>query len=294
MPKIAIIILNWNQPELTISTINSIGQITHKNFEYKIVLVSNKPIQLPRTVKTIIYKNNLGYSGGNNLGIKYALKHKYDYVLIANNDIRVSPDFLEKLLFQIKLQPKSIVAPKIYFEKGFEFYKSRYKLSERGHVIWAMGGKIDWQNIYGSNIAIDEVDHGQYDQSPPKPDFISGCCFLVNAHFFQEVGLFDPNYYLYMEDVDLSIRAKQRKYSLIIASQSTIWHINSGTAVASSQIQDYFITRNRLYFTYKYASLRTKFAIFRESIKHIIVGRTWQKIGVRDFYLSKLGKGSWV
>lgn len=294
MPKIAVVILNWNQPKLTLTTINSILQIKHTHFEYKIILVTNTKLNIKPDIFQILTKDNLGFTGGNNLGINYALKNNFDYILIANNDIRVDANFLEKLLSEIKLQPKSIVAPKIYFEKGYEFHKNRYQKSDLGNVIWAMGGKIDWNNIYGSNIAIDEVDKGQYDKNPPIPDFISGCCFLASSKFFQQVGHFDEKYYLYMEDVDLSLRAVKAGYTIIIVPNSKIWHINSGTAGAATNIQDYFITRNRLLFAFKYGSLKTKMAIFRESLKHLLFGRPWQKIGIKDYYLSKFGQGSWV
>ncbi|PJA51045.1 hypothetical protein CO168_01930, partial [Candidatus Shapirobacteria bacterium CG_4_9_14_3_um_filter_36_12] len=143
MPKIAIIILNWNQPQLTISTIESFLKIEHKLFEYQIILVTNQQLKIENCkLKIIQYSANLGYSGGNNLGIKYALKNNFDYVLVANNDIRVNPNFLQILINEIKINPKQILAPKIYFEKGYEFHKNRYKSSELGKVIWAMGGKI--------------------------------------------------------------------------------------------------------------------------------------------------------
>jgi len=309
MPKIAIIILNWNQPQLTISTIESFLKIKHQNFSCQIVVVDNGStdnsiLKIKKFIHSleignwkleiIQNKENLGYSGGNNLGIKYALKNNFDYVLVANNDIRVNPNFLQILINEIKINPKQILAPKIYFEKGYEFHKNRYKSSELGKVIWAMGGKIDWGNVYGSNIAIDNVDHGQFDNNLQTPDFISGCCLLTSMELFKDVGLFDKKYYLYLEDIDLSVRASKSGYTLKIIPNSIIWHINSGTAIAASNIQDYFITRNRLLFAYKYAPLKTKLAIFRESIKHLLFGRPWQKIGVRDYYLSKFGQGSWV
>jgi GT2 family glycosyltransferase len=156
-----------------------------------------------------------------------------------------------------------------------------------------MGSQIDWNNIYGSNFGIDEVDHGQFDHRNLHPDFISGCCFLVNKDFFKTVGLFDDKFYLYLEDADLSQRAKKLGYHLKIVPQSVIWHLNSGSSGAASPLHDYFLTRNRLIFSSRYASLRTKFAVFRESVKHLLIGRQWQKIAVKDFYLGRLGKGSW-
>jgi len=304
MPKIAIVILNWNQAKLTISTIESMLQMKHINFNYQIVLVDNGSsdnsinqfnLQYGNNtnIKIIQSRINQGYSGGNNLGINWAIKNKFDYILIANNDIRVDQNFLEELLSEINKCPKSILAPKIYFEKGYEFHKNRYKKSELGKVLWALGGRIDWDNIYGSNIAIDEVDHGQYDKTAILPNFISGCCFLTPTTLFKEIGLFDKKYFLYLEDADLSVRATQAGYQLKVIPKSKIWHINSGTAGAASKLQDYFISRNRLLFANKYASIRTKIALFRESIKFLLIGRYWQKRGVVDFYLSNFKQGSW-
>ena len=304
MPKIAIVILNWNTTDLTKTTIDSFLKINHSGFNYQIILVDNGSKiecinELEKTYAgnkliTILKSTiNQGYAEGNNIGIRYALENKYDYIMIANSDIRVDKDFLNILFNQIKENPKLFLAPKIYFESGYEFHKDRYSKSELGNVLWAMGGVIDWNNIYGSNIGIDEVDKGQYDKDSLTPDFISGCCFLVKSEIFKKIGLFDKRYFLYMEDVDLSFRAKNNGYKLKIIPNSKIWHINSGTAGAASNLQDYFISRNRILFTFKYASLRTKFAIFRESISHLIFGRPWQKIGIRDFYLSNFEKGSW-
>ena len=303
IPRVAVIILNWKQPQLTLDTVNSFFKIKHTNFNYQIILIDNgspdNSINLfeshfgKNPIVTILKsKSNLGYVG-NNLGIKYALKKKFDYYLVVNNDVIFDSKFLEILMKEISLYPNSILSPKIYFAPGYEFHKDRYFKKDLGKVIWAVGGTIDWQNIYGSNLGIDEVDKGQYDLKIPPSDFISGCCFLVSRKFFQDVGLFDEKYYLYLEDADLSRRAIKAGYQLKVVSDSFIWHVNSGSSGAGSSLHDYFLTRNRLLFTFRYAGLRTKFAVFRESLRQLFTGRPWQKRGVIDFYLGRLNQGSW-
>jgi len=303
-PKIAIIVLNYKQPDLTFTTIKSLKKIDHPSFDYQIILVDNGSPDDSFSKFTQKYKDdsiitllkiesNLGYSGGNNFGINYALKNKFDYLLIVNNDVEVDKSFLNQLFLKLIENPLQIVAPKIYFAPGFEYHHNRYQKNEIGKVIWALGSQIDWDNIYGSNIAIDEVDKGQFDKVNKKPDFISGCCFLVTSAFFKDVGLFDDRYYLYMEDTDLSLRAIKAGFQLTIVPKSIIWHLNSGSSGAASPLHDYFLTRNRLLFSFRYARFRTKFAVFRESIKHLFSGRPWQKRGIIDFYLGRLGKGSW-
>lgn len=302
--KIALIILNWKQPQLTFDTLDSIFKCHSKDFEYHIYLVDNgspddsvaqfqKRYQKNKQVTILTTGDNLGYAGGNNFGLKEAMKNSFDYYLVANNDILVAPDFLQKLFDASQKYPNSILTPKIYFAPGFEFHKDRYSKSELGKVIWAVGSQLDWDNIYGSNIGIDEVDHGQYDKKQPKIDFISGCCFLISDEIIRKIGIFDEKFYLYMEDSDLTIRAKKAGFKLMLIPDSVIWHCNSGSSKPGSSLQDYFITRNRLLFGFRYASFRTKFALFRESIKFLITGSSWRKKGVLDFYLGRFGKGSW-
>ena len=304
IPKVAVIILNWKQPQLTLDTVSSFFKTKHSGFDYQIILIDNgSPDDSVKIFENAFSKNpsvtilktktNLGYVGGNNLGIKYGLKNKYDYFLIVNNDVLFHPQFLEKLYKIIKHTPKSFLAPKIYFAPGFEFHKDRYTKKDLGRVIWSIGGIIDWQNIYGSNLGIDEVDRGQYNLHLPPSDFISGCCFLVSRQFFLDVGLFDEKYYLYLEDADLSRRAIRSGYQLKVVPDSIIWHVNSGSSGVGSNLHDYFLTRNRLLFTYRYAGFRTKFAVFRESLNQLFIGRPWQKRGVVDFYLGRLNQGSW-
>lgn len=302
--KIALIILNWKQPELTFATLDSIFKCQTKGFDYHIYLIDNgspddsvaqfkKKYKNNPLVTIVETGSNLGYAGGNNYGLREAQKQNYDYYLVANNDILVAPDFLQKLYDSSQKYPDSILTPKIYFAPGYEFHKDRYKKNEIGKVIWAVGSQIDWNNIYGSNIGIDEVDHGQYDHKQPKIDFISGCCFLVSGEILNRIGIFDERFYLYMEDSDLTQRALRAGFQLRLVPESKIWHCNSGSSKPGSSLQDYFITRNRLLFGFRYASVRTKFALFRESLRFLVTGSSWRKKGVLDFYLGRLGKGSW-
>ena len=96
-----------------------------------------------------------------------------------------------------------------------------------------------------------------------------------------------------MEDSDLSERIKKAGFKVMYSPRGRLWHKVSQGSGIGSELNDYFITRNRMLFGMTYAKLRTKFALFRESIKLLLIGRKWQKIGIRDYYLGKFGKGSW-
>lgn len=306
MTKIAVIILNWNQPKLTFTTITSLKKTKSKNFTYHIFLIDNGSSNNSKNLFNHKYSkdpkvtlhylpNNLGFAGGNNVGIELALKRKFNYILLLNNDTIVDPKFLIYLVNTL-LEDKSIgiVGPKIYFAPGFEFHKDRYSPKDIGKVIWSAGGLIDWNNIIFSNRGIDEIDHGQYDRPTSKIDKISGCCALIPSDVFETIGLLDNDLYLYNEDDDFCQRLVKAGYRLYYQPKSFIWHLNSGSSSSGGGLlHDYFMTRNRLVFGFRYASIRTKFALFRDSLRLLLFGYRWQKIGVIDFYRHRLGKGSW-
>jgi len=306
MTKIAIIILNWKQPKLTIDTVNSVLKINQKNIDFHIYLLDNNSqdtsiddfensFSINKKISILNTGSNLGYTG-NNWGIRKAINSdNYDYILLLNNDVIVDKDFLYELIKKAKsIKIPALVGPKIYFAPHYEYHKDRYKDNEIGNVIWFAGGKIDWNNIYGSNIGVDEVDKGQYDNHDIPIDFLTGCCLLIDTKIINTIGMLDKRYFMYLEDMDYSQRVKLSGFKLLFASKSKIWHVNSGSSGSGSKLHDYFISRNRLMFGFKYATFRTKFALFRESIKLLIIGRKYVKKGIIDYFTKNLGKGSWL
>jgi len=306
MKTVAIIVLNWNQPALTTKTISSLRKITAKNFSYHIYLIDNGSADNSfETFKTIyskdkyisIYRidNNLGFVGGNNFGISQALIKKYNYYLLLNNDVEVKSDFLEKLInYSLKNTAVGLLGPKIYFAPGFEFHHHRYQSFELGKIIWFAGGHIDWNNVYCTHLGIDEVDTGQYNQINTSIDYLTGCCLLIKSEVIKKIGTLDKQYYLYLEDADYCHRSKLSGFDLAYIPESVIWHYNSGSSTAGGNLHHYFMTRNRLIFGYKYTGLKTKFALFRDSVRILFTSKSnWQKTAIIDYYLKKLGKGSW-
>ncbi len=306
-PLVYIVILNWNRQEETIECLLSISKsLKIKGFQLRIVVVDNASTVDDAEVfngfrfegsqlSTELVRNssNLGYTGGNNAGIRYAIDNGADYVMILNNDTKVDSNLLTELLKAAQSQPHAgIFSPKIYFFPGGEFHKERYSKSDQGKVIWAAGGEIDWQNMYGINRGLDQVDTGQFD-TLEQIDMASGCCILLTRKAIQSLRGFDDRYFLYYEDVDLSIRAKRAGLEIWYVPTAKLWHRNAGSSGTGSDLHDYFISRNRLLTGLQFAPLRTKFALIRESAKLLITGRPWQKRGILDFYLNKFGKGSY-
>lgn len=301
--KIAIVVLNFNGTQDTIDCLKSINKLDIKDFELLTIVVDNASTDEFKVqssefkvgeIKIIRNEQNSGFTGGNNVGIKYALSNGADYIFVLNNDTILDKNVLIELLKVSQFdQIAGIVIPKIYFAPGFEFHKDRYKKAEQGRVFWYAGGIMDWNNVLGRHRGVDEIDKGQYNNLS-ETDYASGCAMFIKKEALGKAGLFDERYFLYYEDADLSIRIKKAGFKIIYAPEAVIWHKNAGSVGGSGSIlQDYYTIRNRLLFGIKYAPLRAKLALIKESIKLLINGREWQKQGVIDFYFGKFGKGSY-
>ena len=303
IPKIYVVILNWNGAEDTLSCLKSLDEVNISDFEITAIVIDNASIDAgidkiekykPEKYHLITLKNekNLGFAAGNNIGINYALNHGADYIFILNNDTQVEKNIFTQFLSSVnKYKEIGIFSPKIYFAKGYEFHK-KYKTKDLGRVIWSAGGKIDWNNVYASNFGVDEVDAGQFGKNM-KTDFATGAAMFVRSEVFREVGKFDEKYFMYFEDVEFCERYKRKGGSIMYIGSAILWHKVAQSSAIGSELNDYYITRNRLLFGMKYASCRTKLAMVRESINFLLKGRTWQKRGVIDFYTGNLCQGSW-
>lgn len=300
MKNVFVSVISFNNTKATLECLESLEKIKRNDFKLNVIVIDNSTDEKFSTNKK--YNNfeleilksetNLGFSGGQNLGIKYALKKNADFIVILNNDTVVDENLINNLLNSFKGNT-GIVCPKIYFAKGFEFHKDRYKDNEKGKVIWYAGGIMDFKNVIGKHRGVDQVDKGQFDQEI-ETDYATGCCMMIKSEVFQKVGYLDDKYFLYYEDADFSMRARQLGFKILFVPKAFMWHKNAVSAGGSgSPLQDYYTTRNRMLFGFTYTSVRTKLALVRESLKIFISGRKWQRKGVRDFYLGAFGKGSY-
>lgn len=300
--KLGLVTLHYKNLSDTIGLLSSLAKATvPKGSHLSIYVVDNEgSAKLKETlvkkfpkVRLLIPGSNLGFAAGNNLGFTAALDAGDEIIGTINNDTYVAKDFVKSILDSpINDKTVGLVGGLIYFAPGFEFHQ-KYSPSESGKVIWYAGGKFDWDNILGSNDHVDEVDHGQF-QDPAETAFISGALLLARAEVFRKIGLFDENYFMYLEDVDLSHRARLAGFRLVFDPRIKLWHKVAAGSAIGSDLNDYFITRNRLYFGLKYAKPRTKFALVREALRFFLAGRPAQRLAVLDYFTGRLGKGSFI
>ena len=293
--KIAIVILNYKGLENTLGCLDSLRRCSQDSHKIEFIVVDNnsddgsvEALSKIKDIDLIGNRKNFGFAGGINVGIKAALEKEANFILILNNDTIVDNDLLINLLVASK--SGDIISPKIYFAPGFEFHKERYKKGDLGKVIWCAGAKIDWQNIIGQHIGVDEVDTGQFG-ARQKIDLATGACMLVKRKVFEKIGFFYEKYFLYLEDMDFCVRAKRAGFKIIFEPKAILWHKNASSGGGSgSSLQDYYISRNRLLFATKYAKVRTKFAVFKQILSQI--NTPIKRKALIDFVTFNFGKGT--
>ena len=293
IPKVFIIIVNWNGESDTLECLESLKNNDYPNYEVVIIDNGSKEkfqVSDPK-IKVIYNKKNLGFSGGSNVGIKYALENKADYILLLNNDTVVSNNFLSKMVKVAESDNNyGIIGPKIYFPDSKK--------------IWFAGGKINWLYNKGTMRGFNEIDHNQYDKPEiQETDYITGCCALVKREVVEKIGLMPEEYFLYYEDTDWSLSAQKHGYKCVFAPEAVIYHKGSKSTVAESSSYIYYHIRNGLILAKKYAPWYIKpfvyldiiWRIKKQLIKYIFFPkkRIWAKyilLGIKDFYFNKKGK----
>ncbi len=242
-PRVFIIVLNWNRAADTIECVRSLQGVAYSNLD--VLVVDNASVdgsvtalgaQFPE-LRVIRNAKNLGYAEGNNVGIRHALSRDADYVLLLNNDTVVDKDLLHELVRVATTQPRAgIVGPKIYD------YRDQTK-------IWFAGANIDWSTGDSPHLGLGEYDQGQFHQVL-EVDRVTGCAMMVRRSVFERVGLFDPRYFLYYEDVDLCVRATKAGYTSLCVQTAKVWHKESSSTKANqgSDLHTYYHIRNRLLF----------------------------------------------
>lgn len=240
-PTVAIVVLNWNNARDSIACFDSLAQLNYPN--PWIIAVDNgssdnsvAEIQAAHPDITLLETGtNLGYAGGNNVGIRHALTSGVEAVCILNNDVAVAPDFLHPLLDALYSQANVGIATPLVAEHATE-----------GELVWALGAKVNW-----STAAITRQHAGLSVDLwrrcvPFEVDIASGAAMLVKSDVFKRVGLMDESFFLYFEEVDWSLKVRQLGYRILAVPSSVVWHKVSATLGTSSPIIDYYMLRNHL------------------------------------------------
>ncbi len=236
-PLVVTVIVNTNRRNDTLACLASLRQSIYRNH---IALVldnasSDGSVQAIHSqfpeVRVIELEENRGYAGNNNVGIQNALALQADWVFVLNEDTILDPECIDRLVQVGEADSRiGIVGPMVYHY-------------DEPNVIQSAGGIIDryWA---ASHIAQNEADRGQFTQ--PRPvDWISGCAILVRRAVIERIGLLDERFFIYWEETEWCLRAKEAGWHVVHVPKAKIWHKGVQRDYRPGPSVTYYSTRNR-------------------------------------------------
>ena len=241
MHLVSVITINFNHSTVTEALLDSIFS---KNIyePIEVIVVDNgsdiNPVpqwckKYPQ-VKFIRSEVNLGFSGGNNLGIKDA---KGDYLFFVNNDTEVTEGLIGALAGTLDTHPEvGMVSPKI------RYYEQPEMLQYAGYT------PMNYYTARNKCIGQFEQDNGQYDQLTGETGFGHGAAMMLRKEVIEKTGPMPENYFLYYEEMDWCEQVRRAGYKIWVNMQALIYHKESITVGGKSAMKEYFMNRNRILF----------------------------------------------
>ncbi|MBK8142094.1 MAG: glycosyltransferase family 2 protein [Chitinophagaceae bacterium] len=240
LPLVSIVTLTWNTTDITCDFLRSINEhCTYNNLE--IIIVDNGSKDDPTgvfksirpDVKVILNGKNLGFTGGNNVGIKVATG---DYLFIVNNDTEFTPGLIEGLLEIFNKYPDAgIVSPKFHY-----FF-------HKGTLEYAGYNTVNIFTGRNAMVGCKEKDEGQYNEIK-ETNYAHGGGMMVPRKVIEEVGGLPEEFFIYYEEFDWCEQIKRKGYKVYYQPNSLIYHKESMTTGKASPFKTFYHTKNRILF----------------------------------------------
>ena len=238
-PRLAVILVNYDNEEYTIPCLETLAEQTLDDVLTVVVDNGSDPASLAAVTERFDFpvylrnEENLGFTGGNNRGIEYALDEGADWVLLLNNDTEVDPTFLSEFLAAADELPEDagIVGPTIH----------TYETDE----VWSAGGTLNrWTGATGSLDPAEQPDH------PLSVPVVAGAALLVRDEVFRDIGLLDDDFFIYYEETEFCARARAAGWDVVYVPVEGVYHKET-TTHTFSRFGEYYLVRNRLLFQQK-------------------------------------------
>lgn len=241
MKKVSIITVNFNQPAVTEELLHSVkSTCNYQNLEIIVVDNGSKENHVPAWVvkypdaRFLRSETNLGFAGGNNIGIDQATG---DYFFLVNNDTEFTPGLVEKLVVILDSDfTIGMVSPKIRYHQ------------DKNLIQYAGFTPMDFNTARNRCIGLMEEDTGQYDNTTGPTGFAHGAAMMVKREAVEKAGLMAENFFLYYEEMDWCERIKQQGYQIWVEPAALIYHKESVSVGKKSALKEFFMNRNRILF----------------------------------------------
>ena len=283
-PSIWIVILNWNGLTDTLGCLESLQHLHYA--AHRIVVVDNGSTDgsaeaLRRTVshppiEIIEAGRNLGYAGGNNLGIRYGLDHGADFILVLNNDTTVDPMLLDELLGAADRHPEAgCFGPWIFYMHDPDrlwFMRSEWDAALSAFTAPGKGR-------FASELAHESI----------STEYVCGAALFFRANVARQVGLLDERFFLVYEDSDWCFRARRAGFECVTVPTARVWHkIGTSFGSEASPLRTYFSTRNKLLWAEKHVSRREWWRILRAALRRLYPALRMDWIAARSTFKALL------
>lgn len=251
MDSVSIITVNYNQPQATIELLLSLNKYATKNVEIIVVDNASKvnhELEFKSINPSLIFirtEKNLGFAGGNNLGINLA---KGDFIFLLNNDTEVSDDCLETMIAEFKTNTKiGLLSPLILYH------------DDKSIIQYAGYTPLNYLTARNSQVGQFEKNIGQYDNVSYETGFCHGAAVMCRKSDLLKAGLMDESYFLYYEELDWCEKFKRIDKTINFTGKTFIYHKESLSVGKESKIKTYFLTRNRMLFIRKNTNIFNTF-----------------------------------
>lgn len=242
MKKVSIITINFNQPAVTEELLSSIEKTnTYEGLEVIVVDNASKTNPVPGwlakypNIKSIRSEANLGFAGGNNLGIKHATG---DYIFLVNNDTEFTPGLVSELVTILETHDDvGIISPMIKYH------------SDKSLIQYAGYTPMDYYTCRNSCIGLKRKDQGQFNHITGPTAYCHGAAMMIKKEAIDKAGLMAENFFLYYEEVDWCEMIKRAGYQAWLNTDALIYHKESISVGKKSKLKEYFMNRNRILFT---------------------------------------------
>jgi GT2 family glycosyltransferase len=241
MKLTSIITVNFNQPEVTLQFLESVKQYAVPE-EVEVIVVDNGSQEnheqsFKKAYPSLIYirsEKNLGFAGGNNLGIHVA---KGAYLLLLNNDTEITSNLIPVLRKELELRPEvGMVSPLIlYFE-------------DKSKIQYAGFTEMNYLTCRNGVIGKMQIDQGQYNGVSRETAYCHGAAVMCRKEDLDRIGLMDELFFLYYEELDWCEKFKRSGKKIWFTGDAKLYHKESISVGKESSIKTYFMTRNRMLF----------------------------------------------
>ncbi len=263
-PYVSAIVLCRNGVDLTLDCLASLYCQNYPLLEVTLVdndsqdgTVEAVRSHFPRT-QIISTHANLGYAGGNNLGIQNALERGHDLCFLVNNDTRVFPGCVSALVNLFENNPAAGIAGPMV------------RTWDNAGKISSAGGSIDWRSASAANSGAGEPDHAQY--AARQVDFINGCGIMATREAIQKAGMLDPKFFMYWEEIDWCMRVKKAGFEIRFEPKARMQHKATLQDNEQSPTTIYYLTRNRLLFFYRHTQYPLKARVLYTALHGALTG----------------------